>query len=176
MHVPDVKAGWPCLLLVMLPLAVCGCSKTPRVAGDCRALQATAGVDDIALDDTRGVAYLTYLDRKESEDGKRPTGTIMLVDLNAKEPRVRAALTSDPPEFRPVALNLDVAPDGMRRLYVADDNGSMYEFEQSASGTFALVKKADEHKLARPNAVVTRGKRSLVGSSSEPYLQLCEAK
>jgi hypothetical protein len=162
----------------MLPLAIYGCSKTAHVAGHCRTLQAPAGVEDIALDDARGVAYLTYLDRKESDDGRRPTGTIMLVDLNAKEPRVRAALTSDPPEFRPVALNLDVATDGARRLYVATDNGSMYEFEQSSSGTFTLVKtlgkEADQRKLTAPKQVATRGKRSLLGSSAEPYLQICE--
>jgi hypothetical protein len=173
MHVPDVKALWPCLLLV---IALCGCSKTPRVAGDCRTLQATAGVEDIALDEARGVAYLAYLDRKKSDEGKRPTGTIMLVDLNAKEPRIRAALTSDPPEFRPVGVNLDVATDGVRRLYVADDNGARYVFEQSSSGTFALTREADQRKLTAPHEVVTRGKRSLVGSRSEPYLQLCETK
>ena len=176
MHVPDVKAGWPCLLLVMLPVAMCGCSKTPRVAGDCRTLQATAGVDDIALDEERGVAYLTYLDRKESSEGRRPTGTIMLVDLNVKEPRIRAALTSDPPDFRPVALNLDIATDGVRRLYVADNDGSMYMFEQSSTGAFAPGKTADKRKLTGPKQVVTRGKRSLVGSPSEPYLQVCEMK
>jgi arylesterase / paraoxonase len=160
----------------MLPLAICGCSKARRVAGDCRTLQATAAVDDIALDEERGVAYLTYLDRRKNDEGKRPTGTIMLVDLNAKEPRIRAALITDPPDFRPVALNLDVATDGVRRLYAVDDNGARYVFEQSTSGTFALTKNDDQRKLTAPNEVVTRGKRSLVGSSSEPYLQLCETK
>jgi hypothetical protein len=160
----------------MLPLAICGCSKSARVAGDCRSLQATAGVEDIALDESRGVAYLTYLDRRKNDEGKRPTGTIMLVDLNAKEPRIRAALNSDPPEFRPVALSLDVATDGVRRLYVVDDNGSRYVFEQSSSGTFGLTRNTDQRKLTAPRETVTRGKRTLVGSSSEPYLQLCETK
>jgi len=100
----------------------------------------------------------------------------MLVDLNVKEPRIRAALTSDPPDFRPVALNLEVATDGLRRLYVADENGSMYVFEQASTGAFALTKNADRRKLTGPNEVVTRGKHALVGSSSEPYLQLCATK
>jgi hypothetical protein len=180
MHVPDVKGAWLCLLLVMLPIAICGCSKHPRVAGACRTLPASAGVEDIALDDERGVAYLTYFNRKASDQERRPTGTIMLVDLNAKEPRVRAALTSDPRDFRPVALNLDVATDGVRRLFVADENGAMYEFEQSPGGTFTLTntlpKGVDQRKLTAPKEVVTKGKRSLVGSASEPYLQLCETQ
>ena len=137
-------------------------------------------MNDIALDEARGVAYLAYSNREENDEGKRPTGTIMLVDLNAPEPRVRAALNADPPDFRPVALNLEVANDGARRLFVTDDAGSMYVFEQSPTGAFTLVKTlakhADQRKLTERKEAVTRGKRSLVGSSSEPYLQLCETQ
>jgi arylesterase / paraoxonase len=117
-------------------------------AGGCRALPVSAAVSDIAIDNARGIAYLAYLNR---------TGTVMLVDLNAAEPRVRAALASDPPDFRPVALSLYVSPEGTRRLFVADAGASLHIFEQAPTGAFALLKSMRDPLIVNPTAVVGVG-------------------
>ena len=90
-------------------------------AGTCRALPLEAGAGDISIDRERGIAYVAYLNRTPTAEGKAPTGTVMLVDLNAREPRVRAALLTEPPDFRPTALSLYVPAQGARRLFVVDE-------------------------------------------------------
>lgn len=176
MRVPDkslrlISKGFAVMALV-------ACSRGPAVDGECHTLAATASVSDIALDQERGVAYLTYVDRKPDDEDKKPTGTIMLVDLNAKEPRIRAALVTEPPEFRPDSLSLEIGQQGERRLLVTDVDGSTRTFEQSSTGAFALAQAAPGTSQGKHGAVnvVKQGKRSLVGSTREPYLQLCEAK
>src|SRR5262245_5298729 len=66
---------------------------------DCRALSVDARVPAVAMDNERGLAYLSYLDLAKQPSARAARGTIMLMDLNAAEPRVRAALVTDPPDF-----------------------------------------------------------------------------
>ncbi len=128
-----------------------------QLARSCRTLPMSAGAGDITIDNERGVAYLAYLDRKPGAEGKLPSGTVMLVDLNAAEPRVRAALASDPPEFRPIALSLYVSPQGARRLFVVDAAGSVQVFEQSPAGAFAFLKTLNDPLLADTTAIAAVG-------------------
>lgn len=182
MRVPGKTLGLMSTALGVMAFAAC--SRGPTVQGECHALDAAAGVNDIELDAERGIAYLAYLNREPTEDGKKPTGTVMLVDLNAAKPRVRAALVTEPTGFRPTHVRLRRSPQGARQLLVTDADGSLRTFEQSATGGFVLVsapvtleQSSDEHD-ARGNSqrVVTRGTRTLVGSLEAPYLQLCETK
>jgi hypothetical protein len=132
----------------------------PRLDGTCRAIATAAGVGDISVDQARGIAYLAYLDRAPDAQGKQPVGTIMLVDLNAKEPRVRAALNSDPPDFRPQALSLYAPAQGARRLFVVDagkGSTSIQVLEQSTTGAFSLVKLVRDSRLVNPSAIVAAG-------------------
>src|SRR5262249_22129974 len=128
--------------------------------GTCRTLPTEAGTGDIAVDNARGVAYLAYLDRVPNADGKLPRGTVMLMDLNASEPRIRAALLSDPPDFRPGALSLYAAAEGAKRLFVVDAGVALTAiqiFEQSASGAFALVKAIHDQRLLNPSSLAAVG-------------------
>jgi arylesterase/paraoxonase len=130
-------------------------------AGTCRAVPMAAGAADISIDGARGIAYVSYLDRAQSSAGKQPRGTVMLVDLNVAEPRVRAALNSDPPDFRPIGLNLYIPPQGARRLFVinrgAGGSSTIEIFEQTATGAFALSKTLRDPLLTSPTAIVAVG-------------------
>jgi hypothetical protein len=131
-----------------------------RAAGACEEIATAAGVGDISIDSARGVAYLAYLDRTPNAEGKQPTGTIMLVDLKAKEPHVRAALATDPANFRPLALSVYTPAEGPRRLFVIDaDTGTLaiQVFEHSSTGAFTLVQTMHDSRLANPTAIVASG-------------------
>jgi hypothetical protein len=117
-------------------------------ASGCRTLSVAARVPSVAMDDERGVAYLAYLDVTKQSPGRVPRGTIMLMDLNAAEPRVRAALVTEPPDFQPGAIGLYTPTPGPRRLFVVDHESAVQIFEQSASGAFERVKTVQDPQFA----------------------------
>jgi hypothetical protein len=147
----------------------------PRIDGACREIATAAGVNDISIDETRGIAYLAYLDRKPNADGKQPVGTIMLVDLNAKEPRVRAALSTDPPNFRPIGVSVYAPGEGPRHLFVLDAGTgpfAVHVFEQTSTGAFTLVKTMHDSRLVNPRTIVATGPDQFDIVDEEPWWHL----
>jgi len=123
-----------------------------------------ASAEDLSIDRARGVAYLSYLDRTRPTAGARqPGGTVMLVDLNVAQPRVRAALVTDPPNFRPSGISLYVPEHGPRRLFVVNravsGPHSIEMFEQTATGAFVSVESIRDPLLLSLNAIVAVGPR-----------------
>lgn len=139
----------------------------------CRPLPTVAGAGDISIDSARGIAYVAYLDRTPKSEGRPPRGTVMLVDLNVEEPRIRAALSTDPPDFRPVALSVYVPAEGPRRLFVVDIGGSpgaVQIFEQASTGAFTLVKTVRDALLTTPTAVVAVGAEQFYATADAAWL------
>lgn len=136
-------------------------SLEPAFAGSCETLPLAASAEDVQIDRTRGVAYLSYLDRRGLVEGRPVTGTIMLLDLNAPEPRPRPALLEDPPGFRPHGMSLYRAGDGALRLFAINHpqgGGHRIEiFEQTPTGAFAAVRSIDDPLLVDPNAILAVG-------------------
>lgn len=132
---------------------------------DCQVLALDASAEDIQVDRANGLAYLSYLDRRGLVEGKPVRGTVMLVDLNAPEPRPRSALASDPPDFRPHGMSLYRAGDGSQRLFAISHtpNGGdgvrqeVHVFEQGPTGAFVLVRTIQDPLFHRPNALVATG-------------------
>jgi arylesterase/paraoxonase len=132
---------------------------------ECRPLAMDASAEDIQIDRAHGVAYLSYLDRRGQIQGKPVRGTVMLLDLNAPDPRPRPALLSDPPDFRPHGMSLYRAGDGALRLFVISHSPlpdgavrqEVHIFEQSATGAFALVRTVRDALIRKPNAIVAVG-------------------
>jgi len=137
-------------------------------AGSCTELPMEASAEDIRIDRQRGVAYLSYLDRAKPRSTS-VSGTVMLVDLNAAEPRIRAALSTTPPGFRPSGMSLHVPAEGPRRLFVINTvHGgvdSVEIFEQTPTGTFAHVESVRDRLLASANALVAVGPRQFYAAS-----------
>jgi arylesterase/paraoxonase len=137
---------------------------------ECNALALDASAEDIQIDRARGVAYLSYLDRRGLVEGKPVRGTVMLVDLSATEPRARPALLTDPPDFRPHGMSLYRAGDGSLRLFVISHTPvaapageretirqEVHIFEQGSTGAFVLVRTVQDPLLHKPNAIVAVG-------------------
>jgi hypothetical protein len=168
-----IVAGIAALIVVALFTYRSVANRAPSYdARSCHEIATAAGVGDISVDSTRGVAYLAYLDRTPDAEGKQPTGTIMLVDLNVKEPRVRAALATDPTNFRPLALSVYAPPEGARRLFVIDAGTgklAIQVFEQSPTGAFTLVQSLHDSRLAHPTAIVASGPNQFYVVSKGPW-------
>jgi len=140
---------------------------TSHFDGACQTIPLAASAEDIRIDPATGFAYLSYLDRSPQKNGqkngKRATGTVMLLDLNAATPHVRAALTTEPADFRPAGLSLYAPAEGPKRLFVVNRNSlrhhSIEIFEQTSTGAFAPVESLKDRGLWSPNSIVAVGPR-----------------
>lgn len=133
----------------------------PAFAGSCSTLPLEASAEDVQIDRARGVAYLSYLDRRAQVEGRTVTGTVLLLDLNVPESRPRAALLTEPPAFRPHGLSLYRAGDGALRLFaISHPPGAPHVveiFEQGMTGAFSLVRSVRDPLLTHPNALLAVG-------------------
>jgi arylesterase/paraoxonase len=136
---------------------------TSHFDGSCRALPMQASAGDLRIDPTTGLAYLSYYNRLQPEGAKKQHGSVMLIDLNAAEPRVRAALSTEPQNFEPYGISLYVPESGPKRLFVVNraklGEHSIEIFEQSVTGAFAPVESIRNRLLWSPNAIVAVGPR-----------------
>ncbi len=135
----------------------------PAFAGSCDPVALDASVEDIKIDRTRGIAYLSYLDRAALIRGDNATGTIMLMDLNIAEPRARAAMAYDPAGFRPHGIFLLQRPDTPARLFAVshppDGTHAVVIAEQGSSGQFFPEEPVRDPLFVHPNAVAAVGPR-----------------
>ena len=81
-------------------------SFTAGFPGTCTEMPLAGSSGHVQVDGRRGIAYLSVLDRASLARSEPVSGTIMLVDPNVPEPAARAAMASDPPDFRPHGLSL----------------------------------------------------------------------
>jgi arylesterase/paraoxonase len=135
----------------------------PHFSGVCRSIAMEGSAEDIRIDHGTGLAYLSYLDRRAVLNGDSVNGTIMLVDLAAETPHLRAALTSEPPDFRPVGISLYTPRYGTRKLFAvsrpANGPQRVEIFEQTTSGLFAPVKTVTHPLMTSVNAILAVGPR-----------------
>ncbi len=138
----------------------------PTFAGSCVALPLEASAEDIQIDRARGVAYLSWLDRRGIVEKKPVSGTVMLLDLNVPKPRPRPALNATPEGFRPHGMSLYRAGDGTVRLFVINHsvNAGQTEpvqtievFEQGINGGFDAIRSLRDPLLQHPNAILAVG-------------------
>jgi arylesterase / paraoxonase len=137
---------------------------TPHFAGTCRAVPLAAAAEDLVIDHSNGFVYLTYYDRVPGPGRVRSNqGSVMMLDLNASEARVRAALATEVPGMAPSGISLYAPPTGPKRLFVASLSSpgkhSVEIFEQSASGNFAHVETIRDPMIWSPVAITAVGPR-----------------
>ncbi len=129
--------------------------------GTCRTLPMSAGAEDLRIDPTNGLAYLSYFEHAGRGPRSLGTGTVMLVDLNTAEPRVRAALATEPAHFTPSGLSLYAPSSGPKRLFVVNraelGTHGVEIFDQSATGAFAPVETVRDPLFWSPTAIVAVG-------------------
>jgi arylesterase/paraoxonase len=138
-------------------------SVEPRFAGNCRAIALGGSSEDIVIDRRRGIAYLSLLDRDGARHDAQTLGTVMLLDLNRAEPAPRAAMSYDPPGFRPHGVSLLAADSQPARLFVVshrpDGSHTVEIAEQGASGGFFPKETIRDAAFVHPNAIAATGAR-----------------
>ncbi len=134
----------------------------PTFAGSCTEIPMDASAEDIQIDRERGIAYLSYLDRRALVERKPVTGTIMLLDLNTTKPRPRAALAFHAEGFRPHGLSLSTGRDDRQRLFVISHAGGSHSveiFERTDSGAFTPSDSVRDPLIDHPNGIAALGDR-----------------
>lgn len=131
-------AGLAATLLAGLPLAPAARAEAdPLPAQGCRRVPGVPGPEDLALDRSTGLLYVSSHDRRDFAT----LGKIHVVDLNAP---IEALTAQDwslryPPDFRPHGMSL-VTQQGVLRLYVIshtlreDQPHTLEVFEQGPTG------------------------------------------
>jgi len=136
-------------------------SVTNRSPGTCTPLALGGSAEDIQLDQQRGLAYLSVLDRASLARGEPAEGSIMLLDLNLAEPVPRAALTHDPTGFRPHGLSLFEREGEAARLFAishpADGSHRVELFEREPYGAFVPRQSVSDPLFVHPNAIAAVG-------------------
>ena len=140
---------------------------SPHFDGSCKPVPLLMSAEDLRIDPTTGLAYLTYYDSVDPLTKRRATnsntGTVMLVDLNAEEPHVRAALSTEPAGFKPSGLSLYTKSDGTKRLFVTSRSElgkhTVEVFDQQPTGAFAPAETIRDRLLWSPTAIVAVGPR-----------------
>ena len=131
---------------------------TAHFNGFCKTIPLDQNAEDLRVDPTNGLVYLTY-----GTGVIGNTGTVMLLDPNAAEPHVRAALASDPASFSPSGLSLYTPASGTKRLFVTSrirlGSHSVEIFDQSPTGAFTPVESIRDKLLWSPTAIVAVGPR-----------------
>jgi arylesterase / paraoxonase len=130
----------------------------PHFDGSCKTIPLDQNAEDLRVDPTNGLVYLTY-----SAGDIGSIGTVMLLDPNVAEPHVRAALASDPSGFAPSGLSLYTPASGKKRLFVTSRTrlGSHFVqiFDQSPTGAFTPAETIRDRLLWSPTAIVAVGPR-----------------
>lgn len=140
---------------------------SPHFDGSCKAIPLEMSAEDLRIDPTNGLAYLTYYDSIDGRTNRRApagsTGTVMLIDINAAEPHVRAALSAEPAGFKPSGLSLYTNANGTKRLFVTSrrelGKHSVEIFDQSPTGAFTPTETIRDAKLWSPTSIVAVGPR-----------------
>ncbi len=131
---------------------------TAHFDGFCKTIPLDQNAEDLRIDPTNGLVYLTY-----GTGVIGTTGTVMLLDPNAAEPHVRAALASDPSGFSPSGLSLYTPSSGTKRLFVTSrtrlGSHSVEIFDQSPTGAFTPVETIRDSLLWSSTAIVAVGPR-----------------
>lgn len=129
--------------------------------GPCSRIALTASAEDIQIDRSRGIAYLSALDRRGLVEGNDVQGDILQLDLNDGSATPVSALAARPSDFRPHGMSLYRMGDGMQRLFVishpAGGGHSIEIFEQVGGGPFQPVASIRHPLLLSPNAIVAVG-------------------
>lgn len=177
--------------LITLALAILGIdllrlggvfrSLEPAFAGVCRPVPLGGSSEDLQLDRKRGLAYLSYLDRDSVARGEPVNGTVMLLDLNQPEPAPRAAMTFDPPDFRPHGLSLLASGPGPARLFAIShlpDGRHVVEIaEEGPSGGFFPKETVRDPAFIHPNAIAATGPRAFyLANDTTAFGQWAELK
>lgn len=90
----------------------------PHFRGSCRVVPGAVGAEDVTIDPSSMIAFLSAQDRRAMRGAQGPRGEIYSLDLNDPEATPRPLTGGVPPDFHPHGISLWRGGDDRRRLFV----------------------------------------------------------
>jgi arylesterase/paraoxonase len=136
-----------------------------RPIAGCNALALSGAAEDIEVDHSSGIAYLSVFDRRAAMTDNKVVGTVLKLDLSQPNGLLKPATAEDPPGFRPHGISLWAHGDGPARLFVVNhpldasglERQTVEIFEQRADQLFHHVKTVRDALFLHPNDVAAVG-------------------
>jgi len=150
---------------VMRTVWLSGAFKTinNQFAGTTRVLEGIAGVEDMDIDYSTGIAFLSSDDRwARTLEHKPVKGGIYAMNLNDTVPTpVNLTAGFDQADFHPHGISFYQTPEGKKLLFVVNhrDAGNFIEIFQYRNDTLEHVERISDSLMISPNDVVGVGER-----------------
>jgi len=133
-------------------------NNTPEI---CESFEMNGSAEDIEIDYTRGLAYLSIQDREALIKGENTQGFIGKIDLNKKPYTLVSALSKQPEHLRPHGLSLYIDNRGKRHLAIINHPKNRGEepevidlFSETNNGVFDFVRSVSDPLFQSPNDVL----------------------
>lgn len=158
----------------------------PRLVKECARVDVFPGTEDVTIDPSLNLAFISASDRRAAAAGKPVMGGIYAMSLEDGN-AVRRVTDDSFGDFQPHGISLWKGPDGAKRLFAINHATSgvdkMEIFDVGADGALVHVKTIDFPAASSPNDVLAvgpeafyisndRGFKSGVMSTLEAYLAL----
>lgn len=144
----------------------------PHFAGTCRTVGNVIGAEDVTIDRTSGVAFLSADDRRATLAGRPQRGEIYTLDLRNPEARPVPRTRGIPEKFHPHGISLWRSPQGSLRLFAinhltpVDHRVEVYDVEPEG-----LIHRESitYPELTSPNDLAAVGPREFYASNDRGY-------
>lgn len=157
-----VVAGLAALVIMTLRDAGEFTEITPHFSHTCKTVRGVPGAEDIAIDASTGIAFISSQDRRAYvKEGKMLQGAIYSYTLEG-EPRLKNLTAGLKIKFHPHGISFFHAPDGRRLLFVINhvQPGHRVEIFEYEKNTLVHRETVSDPLMVSPNDIAAVGPKS----------------
>ena len=134
---------------------------TPHFAGVCQVVEGVPGPEDLTIDATTGIAYISSYDRSAAGRGESVPGAILAYDVDGPAPGLVNLTPDADAQFRPHGLSLYRDANGDTRLFVVNHPSGGHSVE-----IFDITDEGLVHaRTVRGDALVSPNDLAAVGAA-----------
>jgi arylesterase/paraoxonase len=135
---------------------------TNQSPGATMRLEGLPGVEDITIDQTTGIAFLSSMDRWQQKKDPNTTGAIYTLDLNDSTPKAVIRTEHLQFEFKPHGISLYHSPEGNTTLFVINHrrDANYVEVFDYRDDSLVYRESISDPLMISPNDIVAVGNRS----------------
>lgn len=132
-------------------------------SGKAKHIDGLIGTEDITIDQTTGIAFLSADDRRSNRQGVDKKGVIYTLNMNDSILTPIAKTTDfQQADFHPHGISLFTTPEGKKRLFVINHrkSGNFIEIFDYKNDSLQHLESISDTLLLSPNDIVGVGERS----------------
>ncbi|NOT73954.1 MAG: hypothetical protein HOP08_03430 [Cyclobacteriaceae bacterium] len=133
-------------------------------SGTTRQVDGIVGAEDITIDQSTGIAFISSDDRWATKIYKKPVkGAIYSLNLNDSTSKpVNLTLDLDQQDFHPHGISLYQTPQGKKILFVVNhrNDGNVIERFEYRNDSLILIESIPDDLIISPNDIIGVGERS----------------